>query len=112
MDTRTSSSTPLGANGTGTRRKRRNADDASIRISCPSRDLRQRLLSWRQEIASEGEALIQALKSGQTFYTLTAWKAVPEVNGRGSPVIVKQALARTKSGPVPQVQHNEFSEDQ
>ena len=46
-----------------------------------------------QEVASEGEALIQAFLSGQTFYTLTTWKAVPEVNGGGSPVIVKQAVA-------------------
>jgi hypothetical protein len=46
-----------------------------------------------QEVASEGEALIQAFRSGQAFYTLTAWKAVPEVNGGGSPVIVKQPVA-------------------
>jgi hypothetical protein len=43
------------------------------------------------EVASEGEALIEAFKSGQQFYTLTTWKAAPEVNG-GSPVIVKQAV--------------------
>jgi len=48
-----------------------------------------------QEMASEGEALIEAFKNGQQFYTLTAWKAVPEVNGKSSPVIVKQVLART-----------------
>jgi hypothetical protein len=45
-------------------------------------------------MASEGEALIEAFKNGQPFYTLTAWKAVPEVNGGGSPVIVKQAVAQ------------------
>jgi hypothetical protein len=47
-----------------------------------------------QEVASEGEALIQSFKSGQPFYTLAVWKAVPEVNGGGSPVIVKQAVTR------------------
>ena len=46
-------------------------------------------------MANEGEALIEAFKSGQSFYTLTAWKAATEVNGGGSPVIVKQAVART-----------------
>jgi hypothetical protein len=46
-----------------------------------------------QEMASEGEALIEAFRTGQPFYTLTAWKAVPEVNG-GNPVIVKQAAAQ------------------
>jgi hypothetical protein len=45
-------------------------------------------------MASEGEALIEAFKNGQPFYTLTAWKAVPEVNGGSSPVIVKQAVAQ------------------
>jgi hypothetical protein len=44
-------------------------------------------------MASEGEALIEAFRSGQPFYTVTAWKAVPEVSG-GSPVIVKQAVAQ------------------
>lgn len=48
-----------------------------------------------QEVASEGEALIQSFKSGQPFYTLAGWKAVPEVNGGGSPVIVKQAVTRS-----------------
>ena len=43
-------------------------------------------------MASEGEALIEAFRSGQPFYTVTVWKAVPEVNG-GNPVIMKQAVA-------------------
>ena len=46
-----------------------------------------------QEMASEGEALVQAFKSGQVFYTVVAWKAVPEINGN-EPKIVKQALTR------------------
>lgn len=46
-----------------------------------------------QEMASEGEALVQAFKSGQVFYTVVAWKAVPEINGN-EPRIVKQALTR------------------
>jgi hypothetical protein len=46
-----------------------------------------------EEVASEGEALIQAFRNGQPFYTVTAWKAEPEVNGGGGPVIVKQAVA-------------------
>ena len=46
-----------------------------------------------QEMASEGEALVQAFKSGQVFYTVVAWKAVPEISGN-EPKIVKQALTR------------------
>ena len=44
-------------------------------------------------MASEGEALIEAFKNGQPFYTLTTWKAAPEMSG-GSPVIVKQDVAQ------------------
>jgi hypothetical protein len=47
-----------------------------------------------QEMSNEGEVLVQAFKSGQVFYTVVAWKAVPEINGN-EPKIVKQALSRT-----------------
>lgn len=93
MDTRTSSSTPPGANSTTTRRKRRNGDDPGVRYFLPKSGSSAATPELGQEVASEGEALIQAFKNGQPFYTLTAWKAVPEVNGGGSPVIVKQAVA-------------------
>ena len=45
-------------------------------------------------MANEGAALIEALKSGQTFFTVAVWKSVPEVNGGGNPVIVKQAVVQ------------------
>ena len=92
MDARTSTSTAP-ANSTSTRRRRRNADDAGVRYFLPKAGSSPANPELGQEVASEGEALIQAFRSGQTFYTLTAWKAVPEVNGGGSPVIVKQAVA-------------------
>lgn len=47
-----------------------------------------------QEMTNEGEALVQAFKSGQVFYTLVAWKAVPEINGN-EPRIVKQVFDRS-----------------
>ncbi len=93
MDTKTSSSTAPAANSISTRRKRRNGDDAGVRYFLPKPGSTAATPELGQEVASEGEALIQAFRSGQTFYTLTAWKAVPEVNGKGSPVIVKQAVA-------------------
>ena len=92
MDTRTSSSTPP-ASSTSTRRRRWNGDDAGVRYFLPKPGSSAATPELGQEVASEGEALIQAFRSGQTFYTLTAWTAVPEVNGGGSPVIVKQAAA-------------------
>lgn len=77
------------------RGKRRAMDDGNLRYFLPKTGSSPSKPELGQEMASEGEALIEALKNGQPFYTLTAWKAVPEVNGRSSPVIVKQALART-----------------
>ena len=84
-----------GASAAKTRRKRRNTDDGDVRYFLPKAGSSPAKPELGQEVASEGEALIEAFKSGQSFYTLTAWKAVPEVNGGGSPVIVKQAVART-----------------
>ncbi len=92
MDPRTSSTMPPAASSTSPRRKRRSGDDAGVRYFLPKAGSSPATPELGQEVASEGEALIQAFRSGQPFYTLTAWKAVPEVNGGGSPVIVKQAV--------------------
>src|SRR5579864_5338827 len=88
-----SATTPRADNGANARRKRRSADTTGVRYFLPKPGSSSSPPELGQEVASEGEALIQAFKSGQPFYRLTAWKAVPEVNGGGSPVIVKQAVA-------------------
>lgn len=93
MDPRIPSSTPPAVSSTGPSRKRRKGDDTGVRYFLPKPGSSTTTPELGQEAASEGEALIQAFRSGQPFYTLTAWKAVPEVNGGGSPVIVKQAVA-------------------
>ena len=80
------------AEGSSPRRKRRNNDDASVRFFLPKPESSAATPELGQEVASESEALIQAFNSGQPFYTLAMWKAVPEVNGGRSPVIVKQAM--------------------
>ena len=46
-----------------------------------------------REMASEAEVLVEAFRTGQIFFTLVAWKAVPEMDG-GEPKIVKQVLDR------------------
>lgn len=93
MDPKTSSTTPPAASSATPRRKRRSGDDAGVRYFLPKPGSSPATPELGQEVASEGEALIEAFRSGQPFYTLTAWKAVPEVNGGGGPVIVKQAVA-------------------
>jgi len=80
-------------NRTSPVRRRRNGDAPNLRyflLTPGSSPVKPEL---GQEIASEGEALIEAFRAGQPFYTLAAWKALPEVNG-SNPVIVKQAVAQ------------------
>ncbi len=95
--------TPLGAverpsfekadGGRSSRRSRRNEADAGVRYFLPRPGSSPAKPELGEEVESEGAALIQAFRNGQPFYTVTVWKAVPEVNGGGSPVNVKQAVA-------------------
>jgi len=98
METKTadSSAVPAGRSvgGTNARRRHRNGSDPNLRYFLSKQGSSPAKPDLGQEMASEGEALIEAFRNGQPFYTLTAWKAVPEVNGGGSPVIVKQAVVQ------------------
>lgn len=76
------------------RRKRRNGADVTLRYFLPKAGSSSSGVELGQEVASEGEALIEAFKHGQQFYTVAVWKAVPEVNGGGCPLIVKQAATQ------------------
>ena len=87
--------TPAAPANAHARRKKHTQEDGTLRFFLPKPGSSPAKPELGQEMTSEGEALIEALKTGQPFYTLAAWKAVPEVNGGSSPVIVKQALART-----------------
>lgn len=86
------SAAPAAGDGNG-RRKRRNGVDVALRYFLPKTGPSSGAVELGQEVANEGEALIEAFKHGQQFYTVAVWKAVPEVNG-GSPVITKQPVAR------------------
>jgi hypothetical protein len=90
----TSASPSPHATQEGTRRKRRNDLEITVRYFLPKAGSSPTTPELGEEVASEGEALIQCFKSGQAFYTLAAWKAAPEVDGGGRPVIVKQAAAQ------------------
>ena len=100
METKTldSPATPAitSVSGTNTRRRHRNGSDPNLRYFLPKPGSSPAKPELGQEMASEGEALIEAFKNGQPIYTLTTWKAAPEMNG-GSPVIVKQAVAQKPS---------------
>jgi hypothetical protein len=95
METKTQDAVGEQPAGAPSRRKKRSQENGALRFFLPKAGSSPAKPELGQEMASESEALIEAFKSGQTFYTLSAWKAVPEVNGGSNPVIVKQALART-----------------
>ena len=76
------------------RRRRWEMNGENIRYFLPKAGASSERPELGQEMASEGEALVQAFKSGQVFYTVVAWEAVPEINGN-EPKIVKQALTRS-----------------
>jgi hypothetical protein len=83
-----------GAQPREARRRRWEMTSDNIRYFLPKPGSSEARPDLGREMPNEGEALVEAFKSGQVLYTLVAWKAVPEMNGNG-PVIVKQALART-----------------
>jgi hypothetical protein len=93
MDTKqeTSPTPPAKQNG---RRRRWEMTSENIRYFLPKNGSSPDAPQLGEELESEGEALVHAFRSGQVFYTVVAWKAVPEVNGN-EPKIVKQALAQS-----------------
>jgi len=85
----------LGAGAGNSRRKKRAPQNDDVRFFLPKAGSSPSEPVLGQEMASESEALIEALKSGQPFYMVTAWKAVAEANGGANPIIVKEAIARS-----------------
>ena len=100
MDARPGTTTappPAGpsAGAAKTRRKRPTTDDDHIRYFLPKPGSAPDKPELGREMTNEGEALIEAFRSGQPFYALTVLKAATEVNGGGCPMIVKQTVARS-----------------
>ena len=83
-----------GKNGRADRRRRWEMTSDNVRYFLPKSGSSSEKPELGQEMTNEGEALVQAFKSGQVFYTLVAWKAVPEITGN-EPKIVKQALNKS-----------------
>jgi hypothetical protein len=99
METRTAS----GNNGQGPaakepsiRRRKKNTEEVGARFFLPKSGSSLRAPELGQEMNSEGDALIEALKSGQVFYALTVFRAVAQQNG-GYPVITKQSVVDSKA---------------
>lgn len=83
-----------GRNGRGDRRRWWEMTSDQVRYFLPGSGSSIERPELGQELNNEGEVLVEAFKSGQVFYTLVAWKAVPEIIGN-EPKIVKQALNKS-----------------
>lgn len=75
-------------------RRRWEMTSANVRYFLPKAGSSPDKPELGREMTSEGEALVEAFRTGQSMYTLVAWKAVTELDDDG-PRIVKQALTRT-----------------
>jgi hypothetical protein len=75
------------------RRRRWEMTSDHVRYFLPKSGSTSETPELGQELASEGEALVRAFQSGQIFYTLVAWNALPDITAN-EPRIVKQALSR------------------
>ena len=83
-----------GAPDRSARRRRGEITSDNVRYFLPRPGSTSEKPELGQELDSEGRVLVEAFKSGQVFYTLVAWKAVPELTG-SEPKIVKQAVSRS-----------------
>ena len=84
--------------GASTRgRRRRNHDDVKARFFLAKPGSTLEVLELGEEVPTEGEALIKALKTEQPFFAVTAWRAVAEQNGKG-PLIVRAPATDNKLG--------------
>lgn|SRR5690349_2067007 len=89
-----SSSQEPSKNGRTDRRRRPEITSHNVRYFLPKPGSSEEEPELGQEITNEGEALVQAFKSGQVFYTLVTWRAITEITGN-EPKIVKQAVKRS-----------------
>jgi hypothetical protein len=92
--TKAGNDTAPGTSERNGRRRRSEITSENVRYFLPKTGSSGEKPELGQEMTNEGEVLVQAFKSGQVFYTLVAWKAVPEISGN-EPKIVKQALSRS-----------------
>lgn len=79
--------------GRNVRRRRSEMTSANVRFFMLKAGSSTEKPELGREMASEGEALVEAFRTGQPFFTLVAWKAIPELED-GGPKIVKQAMTK------------------
>ncbi len=101
------------AGGTNARRRHRNGSDPNLRYFLPKSGSSPAKPELGQEMASEGEALIEALKSGQTFFTVDGLEICAGSKWRRQSCDCETGCrSETGSKLVRKDQHKEFSDDQ
>ena len=60
-------------------------------ISSPRQTATAARLAFDREVASEGEALVEALRLGVTYYEIQEYRVVPDFSGR-KPLLGKEAV--------------------
>ena len=82
------------ASPTRTRRSRTNSDEESsgnARYFLAKANGNDGTLAFDREVASEGEALVEALRLGVTYYEIQEYRVVPDFSGR-KPLLGKEAV--------------------
>ena len=83
------------ASPTRTRRSRTNLDEennGTARYFLSKASGNGGTLAFDREMASEGEALVEALRLGVTYYEIQEYRVVPDFSGR-KPLLGKEALS-------------------
>ena len=83
------------ASPTRTRRSRTNLDEESggtARYFLTEANGNNGILALGREVASEGEALVEALRLGVTYYEIQEYRVVPDFSGR-KPLLGKEAVS-------------------
>ena len=81
------------------RRTRQAADEersAGARFFLPKSGTNGKPLELGPEFASEGEARVEALKLGVTYYSLQEWRPVADFAGR-NPELKREAVSRKRT---------------
>ena len=83
------------ASPTRTRRSRTNLDEennGTARYFLAKANGNDGTLAFDREMASEGEALVEALRLGVTYYEIQEYRVVPDFSGR-KPLLGKEAVS-------------------
>jgi hypothetical protein len=86
--------------GRGTRRARPAADEESVsgaRFFLSKSGANGSSPELGRELANEGEARVEALKLGVTYYSVQEWRPVPDFAGR-NPELKREAVTRKGTG--------------